>query len=63
MGYKDRTWCASPNCKNECGRQLTEQDRLDAIQWWGGDSFPISMGEFCDDNGKVIDYGKKSSND
>jgi hypothetical protein len=47
VSYKDRTWCASPNCKGECGRQFTEQDRLDAIQWWGGGSFPISMSDFC----------------
>lgn len=23
--YKDTTYCASPNCKNECGRKLTPE--------------------------------------
>jgi len=23
----DRTFCASPHCKNECGRKMTEEER------------------------------------
>jgi hypothetical protein len=31
--FKDKTFCASPNCTNECGRKMTEDERkqLDAI--------------------------------
>ena len=25
--YKDKTFCASPDCENECGRKLTDQDK------------------------------------
>jgi len=24
--YKDRTYCASPECKNECGRKLSKEE-------------------------------------
>lgn len=52
--YKDRTWCASAKCKNECGRQFTLEDRLNAIKWWGNDNFPLSVGDFCDAEGNLI---------
>lgn len=45
--YLDRTWCASPNCKNECGRKFTKKDRENAIKWWGGEDFPIAARYFC----------------
>lgn len=32
ISYGDRTFCASPNCKNECGRKITEEQRQDAIK-------------------------------
>lgn len=25
--FKDKTYCASPNCKNECGRKMTEEEK------------------------------------
>lgn len=25
MCYRDKTFCNSPNCTNECGRQLTQE--------------------------------------
>ena len=53
IGYKDKTWCASPNCRNECGRQFTEEDRRLAINWWGGPDYPISKAWFCDEDGNV----------
>lgn len=28
--YKDTTFCASPNCKNECGREFTSEDEINA---------------------------------
>jgi len=53
MCYKDMTWCCSPNCSNECGRQFTQEDRVKAIKWWGDDDFPLAVSEFCDKEGKV----------
>ena len=53
MGYADRTWCASPNCRNECGRQFTDEERRKAILWWGSDDFPLITGYFCDKDGKA----------
>ena len=55
MGYKDRTFCASPNCQNKCGRQLTQEIRDGARKWWGSDDAPIAVGNFCDDEGEVIE--------
>ena len=25
MTYLDKTFCASPNCKNDCGRKMTDE--------------------------------------
>jgi hypothetical protein len=43
MSYKDRTFCASPNCKNECGRKMTDEEKAANFdnQW-------ISYGYFCE---------------
>jgi hypothetical protein len=43
MSYLDKTFCASPNCKNKCGRKMTEEDKniLDILRpsdqnvWYG----------------------------
>ncbi len=43
MCYKDKTFCASPNCKNECGRQMTDQQRVEAVRL----GLFISWGYFC----------------
>ena len=26
MTFKDKTFCASPNCTNKCGRKMTEEE-------------------------------------
>ena len=43
--YGDRTWCASPNCKNECGRQLQDwhikQNAQENMQ------LPVCYGYYC----------------
>lgn len=46
--YRDRTFCVSKNCTNECGRQLTPEIVEDAKKWWGGDDAPIAQGTFCE---------------
>jgi hypothetical protein len=50
--YKDRTFCGSENCKNKCGRQLTEEVKEGARKWWGSDNAPIAISDFCDKNGE-----------
>jgi len=52
--YRDMTFCVSKNCKNKCGRKLTEEVKQGAKIWWGGkEGAPIAMSEFCDENGEV----------
>lgn len=44
MSSLDKTFCASPNCKNDCGRRMTDKERE------GLDSFNkqyVSYGYFC----------------
>lgn len=47
MGYKDRTWCPdhiSLTCQRRegCYRVFTEEDRANAVRWWGNEAFPIA---------------------
>ena len=44
MSYKDKTFCASPNCKNECGRMMSEFEKqfIKGHPW-----YPVSYGYFC----------------
>lgn len=53
MCFRDTTFCSSPNCKNKCGRKLTEQDKEAARKWWGKDGAPIAYADFCDDKGNL----------
>lgn len=51
LSFKDKTFCASPNCKNECGRQLTsklkeEYERVNGPDQWDG-TLGICYGYFC----------------
>lgn len=34
MTFKDKTFCASPNCQNECGRKMTDEEykEIDALK-------------------------------
>lgn len=48
IGYKDRTWCPKhiwETCSRHqgCYRPLTDKDRKEAEEWWGGSDFPISI--------------------
>jgi hypothetical protein len=47
--YKDRTFCISPNCTNECGRKLTPEIVEEARKWWGGENAPIACASFCEE--------------
>lgn len=45
--FKDKTFCASPRCKNECGRKMTKKEeeqleKMNETHWVG-----VSQGYFC----------------
>lgn len=45
--FRDRTYCASPNCKNECGRKMTkkeeeELEKMNETLW-----VVVKQGYFC----------------
>ncbi len=49
MTFKDKTFCASPDCKNECGRKMTPEDVRELevaakVNIWNG---VISQAYFC----------------
>ncbi len=51
ISFKDRTFCASPNCTNECGRQLTEELYAEYVKMnlpdqWDG-MLGISYSYYC----------------
>ena len=41
--FKDRAFCASPDCKNDCGRKMTDEEKKE----WALVQLPISFGYFC----------------
>ena len=41
--YNDKTYCASPDCSNKCGRMLTEQIKREAAFH----GVPLCLGYFC----------------
>jgi hypothetical protein len=45
MMFLDKTFCNSPNCKNVCGRQMTDEERNKLIYL---NNPPVSYGYFCD---------------
>lgn len=47
--YKDKTYCDDKVETHTCGREFTEQDKLDAEKWWGGKDYPVAFGSFCKD--------------
>ena len=50
MTFLDRTFCASPSCKNECGRKMTIEQKKVLAFGLSKDAFPAnytSWGYFC----------------
>lgn len=47
--FKDRTYCASPKCKNKCGRKMTkrEEEKLERMREENWISVGVSQGYFC----------------
>lgn len=46
--HNDRTYCASPNCENKCGRQMSyaHKEHLHQLEK-KGQAFPVCYGYFC----------------
>jgi len=49
----DKTFCASPNCKNECGVRYT--DEVAELAERMRPNYGVSLSYFCDENGEMID--------
>ena len=51
MSFLDKTFCASPQCKNDCGRRMTDKER-DQLTY--SEAEYVSYGYFCGENDKPI---------
>lgn len=51
MSYLDKTFCASPQCKNDCGRRMTDAQRE---QLSYSQAQYVSYGYFCGEDEKPI---------
>lgn len=49
--YNDRSYCASPNCKNKCERKLDWEQ----IKYLETNNRELWWAYFCDKNGELID--------
>ena len=48
MSFKDKAFCASLNCVNECGRQMSEEEKKQMNKLLEqGEDIVISQGYFC----------------
>lgn len=51
MSFLDKTFCASPDCKNECGRKMSEEEQQHRtnLVWKNPESCAnlVSWGYFC----------------
>jgi hypothetical protein len=48
----DMTFCASPNCKNECGRKMEPDQKSFLYEW---PNKPVSYAYFCNVPGEPIE--------
>lgn len=51
FSFKDKAFCSSSNCKNECGRKMTEEEkkelkRLNEPDEWDG-MLGVAYRKFC----------------
>lgn len=49
MSYKDRTYCATPDCKNDCGRKMSDMEVAQQKAFFAaqGYNIPVSYAFFC----------------
>lgn len=52
MMFKDKTFCASKNCKNKCGRAIPQSLLEDTMYKYI--ECMLSIGYFCDEDGELI---------
>ena len=55
MSYLDKTFCASPNCKNDCGRRMTDEEHQRLIYL---NTDRVSYGYFC---GEPVDINSSKN--
>lgn len=67
MCYKDRAWCKhslgdpKTKCVNyKCYRNLNPEERKQAIRWWRGTNFPISVCDFKTEECGYVSINKQS---
>jgi len=46
MSFNDKTYCASPNCKNKCGRKISPEEKEKLVR--SGSWVRVSQAYFCD---------------
>lgn len=51
MSFLDKTFCASPQCKNDCGRRMTDEER-ERLTY--SNAQYVSYGYFCGEDDKPI---------
>lgn len=49
--FLDYTYCASENCKNKCGRQMSDAIKKEVARM---SNCRIAFSDFCDENGLAI---------
>lgn len=68
--FKDRSYCCSPNCNNECGRKMSDEDKelLNKLsKKWAKDypecdlGYPVAYGFFCGEPGES-NHGNTKTN-
>ena len=59
MSYLDKTFCVSPQCKNDCGRRMTDRER-EALTY--SEAQYVSYGYFCGEDEKPITRLKAVTN-
>ena len=47
MCFKDRTFCASPGCTNECGRKMSEDEKKELEKMNEFEWTAVSQAYFC----------------
>lgn len=50
--FRDKTFCASPGCANECGRKMSDEERAQIYKMaelYADEVLPVCYGYFCGD--------------
>ena len=55
LSFRDTTFCASPNCKNECGRKMTPEEHKQLQKLSPDEWLPVCSAYFCGEPTKEKD--------